>query len=103
MEKLSNVSKIRKFITAELKKSGLIDLYSTYWLEMETSYIEASERENRILLEEFFLDYLTIQNDGVIPKKENLFSNFVEFYQKVSKFQKKDLIIKNIFRYSKKY
>ena len=103
MEKLSNVSKIRKFITAELKKSGLIDLYSTYWLEMETSYIEASERENRILLEEFFLDYLTIQNNGVIPKKENLFSNFVEFYQKVSKFQKKDLIIKNIFRYSVYY
>ncbi|MBS4760346.1 MAG: hypothetical protein KHX03_06580 [Clostridium sp.] len=103
MENLSNISKIRKFVSGELKNSGLVDIYSTYWIEMENSYLEAAEKLNKLLLETFFVDYLTIQNNGVIPKRENLFSAFVNFYQKASKFQDKTLIIKNIFRYSVYY
>ncbi len=103
MEKLSNISKIRKFVSEELKNSGMVELYSLFWLEMEHSYIDASQEVNKNLLELFFMDYLTIQNNGVIPKKDKLFVNFVEFYQKASKFQDKSLIIKNIFRYSVYY
>ncbi len=97
---MSIVSKIRKFVLSELVNSGLIDVYVTYWLELENSFLDAGERVNENLLEKFFVDYLTIQNNGVIPKKENLFLNFVEFYRNASKFQKKELIIKNIYRYS---
>lgn len=97
---MSIVSKIRKFVLSELVNSGLIDVYVTYWLELENSFLDAGERLNENLLEKFFVDYLTIQNNGVIPKKENLFLNFVEFYRNASKFQKKELIIKNIYRYS---
>ena len=97
---MSIVSKIRKFVLSELVNSGLIDVYVTYWLELENSFLDAGERLNENLLEKFIVNYLTIQNNGVIPKKENLFLNFVEFYRNASKFQKKELIIKNIYRYS---
>lgn len=103
MEKLSNVSRIRKFVSTELKNSGLIDTYDTYWLEMESCYLDAAERVNKNLLQSFFIDYLTIQNNGMIPKRDELFAKFVDFYQKASKFQEKELIIKNIFRYSVYY
>ena len=103
MQKLSNVSRIRKFVSAELMNSGLSDIYSSYWLEMENSYLDAGEKVNENLLEKFYTDYLTIQNNGVIPKKEDLFLNFVDFYQKAIKFQKKELIIKHVFRYSVYY
>ena len=100
---MSIVSKIRKFVLSELVKSGLIDVYVKYWLELENSFLDAGERVNENLLEKFFIDYLTIQNNGVIPKKENLFINFIDFYRNASKFQKKELIIKNIYRYSSYY
>lgn len=103
MEKLSNVSRIRKFVSTELKNSGLFDIYETYWLEMESCYLDAAERVNKNLLQSFFVDYLTIQNNGAIPSKEDLFDRFVDFYQTASKFQEKELIIKNIFRYSVYY
>lgn len=103
MEKLSNVSKIRRFISSELLNSGLLDVYTTFWLEMENSFLDAGEKLKKNLLERFFKDYLTIQNNGVIPQKSELFQNFVDFYQKASKFQKKELIIKNIYRYSVYY
>lgn len=103
MENLSNISRIRKFISAELSNSGLQDLFSSYWLEMESSYLDAGEEVNQNLLEKFLIDYLTIQNNGKIPQKDDLFLNFVDFYQKATKFQKKELIIKHIFRYSVYY
>lgn len=103
MENLSNVSKIRKFISAELINSGLVNVYTTFWLEMEHSFLDAGEKVKKNLLERFLKDYLTIQNNGVIPKKEDMFQNFVDFYQEASRFQKKELIIKNIFRYSVYY
>ena len=94
MEEISNISRIRKFVSAELANSGLQDIYSTYWLEMENSYLDASEILKQPVLEKFFVDYLTIQNNGKIPQKEDLFLNFVDFYQNAIKFQRKDLIIK---------
>lgn len=103
MENLSNVSKIRKFISTELINSGLLNVYTTFWLEMEHSFLDAGEKVKKNLLERFLKDYLTIQNNGVIPKKEDMFQNFVDFYQEASRFQKKELIIKNIFRYSVYY
>ena len=102
-DELSEVSKIRKFIYSDLKNLSLLDVYNDYWLEMEEVFLSTSEKLNENLLEKFLIDYLTIQNNAVIPKKENLFKEFLDFYQRISKFQKRSLIIKNIYRYSVYY
>lgn len=100
---LSEISKIRKFIRSDLNNSGLSELFSTYWMEMECRFLDASEKANKNLFENFIIDYLTIQKNAIIPKKENLLVEFLNFYQKISKFQNKKNIIKNIFRYSVYY
>lgn len=90
-------------MSSELMSSGLGEIYSSHWLDMENSYLEAGEKVNKNLLERFFVDFMTIQNNGIIPSREDLFINFVEFYRTAEKFQKKDLIIKNLMRYSVYY
>ena len=100
---LTEVSKVRRFIFSDLGNMGLKSLYNTYWLEMENLFIDASERVGKNLFELFLVDYLTIQKNAVIPKKENLLKEFVDFYQEISKFQSREIIIKNIFRYSMYY
>ncbi len=100
---LTEVSKVRRFIFSDLGNMGLKSLYNTYWLEMENLFIDASEKVGKNLFELFLVDYLTIQKNAVIPKKENLLKEFVDFYQEISKFQSREIIIKNIFRYSMYY
>lgn len=102
-DELSEVSKIRRFVYSDLKNLSLFDIYNTYWLDMEEVFLSTSEKLNENLLEKFLIDYLTIQNNAVIPKKENLFKEFLSFYQRISKFQNRSLIIKNIYRYSVYY
>lgn len=102
-DELSEVSKIRRFIYSDLKNLSLFDVYNTYWLDMEEVFLSTSEKLNENLLEKFLIDYLTIQNSAIIPKKENLFKEFLNFYQRISKFQNRSLIIKNIYRYSVYY
>ena len=100
---MSEVSKIRKFICSDLQNSNMSDVFNTLWLDMEFKFLEASEKLNKNLLERFLIDYLTIQKNAVIPQKENLLKEFIDFYQKISKFQDKELVIKNIYRYSMYY
>ena len=100
---LSEVSKVRRFIFSDLKNNGLTSLYNAYWLEMENLFIDASEKLSKNLFEMFLIDYLTIQKNALIPKKENLLKEFIDFYQEITKFQKREIIIKNIFRYSMYY
>lgn len=99
---LSELSKIRKFIFSDVKKSFLsypeiMDAYNTFWLEMENNFLEASDSN---LLERFITDYLTIQKNGVIPKQEELMCEFVEYYKDACRYQKKELVLRNIYRYS---
>ena len=85
-DELSEVSKIRRFIYSDLKNLSLSDVYNNYWLDMEEVFLSTSEKLNENLLEKFLIDYLTIQNNAIIPKKENLFKEFLNFYQRISKF-----------------
>lgn len=102
-EALSEISKIRKFIHSDLKNTSLLDIYNDYWLQMEETFLETSEKLNENHLEKFLIDYLTIQNNAIIPNKNDLFKEFLNFYQKILKFQKRKIVIKNIFRYSVYY
>ena len=103
MDIQNNISKIRKFIYNELLKDKLVDVYTSLWLEMENLYLDASEAVNKNLLERFFVDYLTIQNNGVIPKTDDLFMSFLRFFRNATLYQSKVMVVKNIFRYSKYY
>ena len=96
----NETAKIRKFIFQDMKRSDLMDVYYSYWLELENNLL-GNSGEN--LLEKFFVDYLTIQNSGRITKPENLMKDFLDFYQKVTKFQEKENVLKNIYRYSVYY
>ena len=100
---LSELSKIRKFVFSDLKNANLLDVYNNLWLEMENLFLSASEKVNQNLMEKFLVDYLTIQKNAVIPKKEELLNEFLDFYQKITKYQEKEIVIKNIYRYAMYY
>jgi len=102
-EELSELSKIRKFIYSDLRNVSLLDVYNNFWLEMEEVFLQTSEKLHENHLERFIIDYLTIQNNAVIPKQETLFKEFLDFYQRIIKFQNRSLVIKNIYRYSVYY
>lgn len=98
----SEITKIRKFIFADIKNAayghiGLLEAYNTYWLEMENNFLNL---ENVNLLEQFLVDYLTIQDNGLIPPRDELMKIFVEYYFRATKFQKKEIVLRNIYRYS---
>lgn len=92
------IGKIRNFVFQDLRNSGMLnDIYS-FWVELESNlsgdlYHPAN----------FIRDYLTIQNGGSITPPENLAKDFLIFYAKISKYQPKDVIIKNLCRYSSYY
>lgn len=91
----SQVDLIRNFVYKELKDSGKIHIFNTYWLGLENTLKD--------LTQAFLIDYLTIQHNGVIPKENELFSAFVSFYGKISRLKANDDMIKHIYRYAKYY
>ncbi len=92
------IGKIRNFVFQDLKNSEMLgDVYS-YWIQLETNlsgdlYHPAN----------FIRDYLTIQNGGTVASFENLTKEFLIFYARISKYQHKGVIIKNLCRYSSYY
>ena len=97
---LSELTKIRKFVFADLKNSGnpkSLEAYNNYWLELENNFLKLERVD---LLEQFFVDFLTIQSNGVIPKRDELMNNFVNFYANAAKFQSKESILRNLYKYS---
>ncbi len=86
---------IRNYVYSVLKDSGQLHIFSTYWLEVE--------KKLGNLQENFLIDYITIQQNGSIPKKEELFTSFVLFVDKMIKLKQRDDIIKQLYRYSNYY
>ncbi len=97
---LTELTKIRKFVFADLKNSGnvkLLEAYNNYWIELENNFLKLERVD---LMEQFFVDFLTIQNNGIIPKRDELMNDFVKFYTGASKFQSKELVLRNLYKYS---
>lgn len=92
------IGKIRNFVFQDLKNSGMLNDVYSYWIELESNlsgdlYHPAN----------FIRDYLTIQNGGLVTPPENLAKDFIIFYSKISKYQSKDIVVKNLCRYSSYY
>lgn len=94
-QNFSQVDLIRNFVYKQSKAAKLIHIFNTYWLNLEKTL---GSNINR-----FIVDYLTIQQNGVIPKQNNLYKDFVEFFNKLTKFRNKEDAIKHIYRYSSYY
>ena len=86
---------ISNYVYKQLKDEKQIHIYNTYWLGLESLLKEKSES--------FLTDYLTIQNNGLIPQKDELYLNFMNFFQKISKLKSKEDMIKHLFRYANYY
>lgn len=91
----SQTDLIHNFVYKELKNSKLIHIFNTYWLN--------SEKNLGTNLNRFLIDYLTIQNNGLISKQNSLYKDFVEFFNKINNVKNKDEIIKHIYRYANYY
>ena len=92
------IGKIRNFLFQDLKNSGMLNDVYSYWIQLESNlsgdlYHPAN----------FIRDYLTIQNGGTITPFENLTKDFLVFYARISKYQPKDVVVKNLCRYSSYY
>lgn len=100
VNELTELSKIRKFIFADISSdssSAMLEAYRLYWLEMENSFFNIC---NIDLFEKFIFDFITIQKNGVLPRENELMSDFVNYYMNACKYQKKELVLRNIYRYS---
>lgn len=86
---------IRNFIYKQLKDNKLIHIFNTHWL--------VAEKILGINISKFITDYLTIQNNGLIPKQNGLYKEFIEFFTKFTKFKAKEDAIKHIYRYANYY
>ncbi|HNW26087.1 MAG TPA: DUF262 domain-containing protein [Candidatus Gastranaerophilaceae bacterium] len=54
-------------------------------------------------LKEFIKDFLTIQSNGRVPEKNELYKYFKRYYKKISQYQSAQQITEYIYRYSKFY
>ena len=92
----SEITKIREFVYNEL--SGLtFEAFGTYWIAMENNFLNTGDIS---LMDRFFRDYLTIQNNGIMPQEGCVAVNFTNYFNKAVRFQKKEIILRNIYRYS---
>ena len=94
--KKSEITKIREFIYEGLS-GGMFEAFGTYWVAMENNFFNTGDFS---LMDRFFHDYLTIQNNGIVPNDGCVADNFIDYFNKAARFQKKEIILRNIYRYS---
>lgn len=90
----AQINLITDFIAQKDKKS------LNLWLDVINQY-----KSFKVfgLLENFVRDFLTIQNDGKIPEKDHLYTNFKSYFAKISVFQDTKSAIKNLCKYAYYY
>ncbi len=95
---LSQSDLIRNYVLMGLSIDEQKDIYQKYWIPMEQSF---GPDENAERFDRFIRDYLTIKNNGKIPKINDV---YVEFKRYIKNF---DLVIideiKTLHNYSKVY
>jgi len=93
---LSQADLIRNYILMGLENETQTRLYIDYWYPMEQSFGRA---ESDKLFDRFMRDYLTVKNNGNIPKIGEVYDNFKRHVQR-SGTPIED-VVANIYKYSK--
>lgn len=94
-QSFSQLDLIRNYLYKELKEAKQTHIFNTYFLGLE---------KNLGSLEEgFFIDYLTIQNNCLIPKSDELADTFIQFFKSMSKLKSIEDTIKHMYRYANYY
>lgn len=88
----SQIDLIRNFLFKEFKKRQNLHFFNTYWLGIE--------KDLGNILEDFVVDYVSIQNNGVIPKKEKLYAAFMEYFLHINRFKSSEDMLKHMYRYA---
>ena len=93
---LSQADLIRNFILMGLEPQEQETLYTNYWLPMEQSFGQAHYTR---LFDRFMRDYLTIKNDGTIPKLNEVYAEFKSYVYSQENSNIAD-VVADIHRYS---
>lgn len=88
----SQVDLIRNFLYKEFKQRQTLHIFNTYWLGLEKDLGAA--------LENFMVDYVSIQNNGIIPQKEKLYAAFMDYFLRINRFKTVEEMIKHTYRYA---
>lgn len=97
---LSEYDLIKNYVFEICEEKNQTHLFNNYFLQIEKEYSEQNIQNYFI---DFIKDYLTIQNNGKIPQKGNLYYNFKEFINKISILRDLETTLKDFYRYSKYY
>ncbi len=98
--RLSQVDQIKNFILLGTTGEEQDELFEKYWSPMVQSF-DSVGCGNR--LSDFIRDYLTIQNNGSIPKEEAVYEEFCRFFMNRLKLQSRSTVVKHLVKYSKYY
>lgn len=90
----SQINLISDFILKKSLKAGEL------WQETIDYYNNLGREE---LFKNFVKDFLIIQNDGKLPHKNALYTNFKTYFIKMSAYQDSEKIVENICKYAKYY
>lgn len=88
------INLISDFITQKDAEAALS------WAKVLNKYKEVGDES---LVENFMVDFLTIQNDGKVPNKNALYNNFKSYYIKISRYLTPEVIIENMCKYAQNY
>lgn len=59
--------------------------------------------ESEYLLESFLRDFLTTRNEEEVPNKLAIYTNFKNYYFKISKYQDSETVLQTIYKYAQYY
>ena len=95
---LSEYDEIKIAASKSCSKSQ--NIFNNYFLQFEREY---SKHNCEHLMLPFIKDYLTIQNNGIIPQNGKIAIKFKAFLKKITKIRKIEQVFEDFYRYSRYY
>lgn len=92
--------KIKSTVYSILERTTDFNLFESIFLNMEQQFLKNCSVED---YDNFFTDYITIQNDAKIPTTSNITGIFRNYYKSILKTKSHENILKHMYRYSTYY
>lgn len=105
--KLSQADLIRNFLLMKLPPQQQETIYKKYWQSLEKKFSSnlKNSKDEDIIFNRFFRDYLTIKNEGDIPNQSNVYEEFKLYIEKQKEGQQEKIetIVADIYKFSEFY